>query len=293
MATCFGGERVAEILIGPIKHPEPVFLAVAKTGFAGIVAALVQRQSIIAILVHELGRGAAFGGQQPTADQLETRLRQIGHDEWMAEPFRQPLHQMRLLRGFDFDRMARLDRKHPVSGERVGGDLSFGCRLRALVGVRQPDAETARGPAADAAENQQKQRRGSCAELPLAVPPLLRKHLSHHQPPRDWLARLGRESVPQLLLELAILLQPRPFLRMRVEMGFECGGALRRQAAIHRGAQLVVLDPIPRAAHVILLGALSAASSPRFISWRRRSRPRDSRDITVPIGTPNTRAACS
>ena len=212
----------------------------------------------------------------------------------MAEPFRQPLHQMRLLRGVDFDRMAHLDRKHPVSGKRVGSDLSFGCRrLRALVAVRQPDTETARGPAADATENQQQQCRGSCSELPLAAPPLLRKHLSHHQTPRDWLARLGRKSVPQLLLELAILLQPRPFLGMRVEMGFECGGALRRQAAIQRGAQLVVFDPIARAAHVILLEALSAASSPRFINCRRRSRPRDSRDITVPIGTPNTRAACS
>jgi hypothetical protein len=58
--------------------------------------------------------GSAFGREQPSAHQLKPGRTQIRHDERPAEALRQPLHEVRLLSGSDFDRMAHIDRKHAV-----------------------------------------------------------------------------------------------------------------------------------------------------------------------------------
>ena len=46
----------------------------------------------------------------------------------------------------------------------------------------------------------------------------------------------------------------------------------------------------PAPSHLTLFGADRIWTCPPFIYRRRRSRPRDSRDMTVPIGSPRTRA---
>jgi hypothetical protein len=196
--------------------------------------------------------------------------------------------------GGDFDRMLNLDRKHLVRRERVGGDRAFGrSRLRALVRREQPRPPLARRPPADPPKYQTSDRSRDRPKPPIAALALRGEQPRNPQPRRDRLSGWRCKGVAQPLPLLVILLQPSLFLGMRREIGFDRGRALGRQATVDKSRQLLFLDAAAGRAHFILLGASSCAAGSRFKNCLKRSRPRDSRDMTVPIGTPNTRAACS
>src|SRR6516165_6733375 len=112
---------------------------------------------------------------------------------------------------------------------------------------------------------------------------------------RDRPACLRGESRAQCLPLLGILREPRLLLGMCGKIGVDVLGALARQLSVNAGMQVVLFYGPTQPRHLTLLSSAlwrrrSPFTSP-FIWCRSRSRPRDSRDITVPIGTPSTRAA--
>ena len=108
---------------------------------------------------------------------------------------------------------------------------------------------------------------------------------------------LGRpgKGRAQLLSLLGVLRPPLPYLGMSCKIGLDGLGIFGRQPAIDPRLQVVLFDGPDHRPHFTLRNAapqrgLFWSGSP-CIARRKRSRPRESRDMTVPMGTPNTRAA--
>src|SRR5262249_21343046 len=110
------------------------------------------------------------------------------------------------------------------------------------------------------------------------------------------LERCGKGS-PQPRSLLRVLRQSLALFGMCGEIGFDQLGALRRQTTIDTGLQVALADWTACSPHFTLLNpalrrGLFSSIFPRMCC-RSRSRPRESLDITVPIGTPKTRAVSS
>ena len=94
---------------------------------------------------------------------------------------------------------------------------------------------------------------------------------------------------------LGVLRPAFPQLRVSRKIGLDGLGILRRQPAVDPRLQVVLFYGPDDHPHLTLLSAalqlgLFWSHSP-WIARRNRSRPRESLDITVPIGTPSTFAA--
>ena len=78
-------------------------------------------------------------------------------------------------------------------------------------------------------------------------------------------------------------------LNVGLQVGFDFEPAPGRQLSVHIGMQISVgygLSRVHITPHLLTTLSLVAGSLRFSISTRKRSRPRDRRDMTVPIGTP-------
>src|SRR5437016_8433192 len=101
------------------------------------------------------------------------------------------------------------------------------------------------------------------------------------------------EGVAQFLALRGILQQSFANLGVGGDVCIDHCDPLRRQPAIQAGLQIYLADGAGNVHHRARLGSLIRSFCPPVIYWRSRSRPRDNRDITVPIGTASTPAASS
>ena len=96
------------------------------------------------------------------------------------------------------------------------------------------------------------------------------------------------EARRQRLVVSPVRVQPRRVLGMRRNMRLDLGAPIFRQLAVEPRVEIGF--PHVRAAHFT---TLRPAAPGTFSSMmRRRSRARDSRDMTVPIGMPSAVAVC-
>jgi len=98
------------------------------------------------------------------------------------------------------------------------------------------------------------------------------------------------EQGVQGLVLAPVNLQPAGLCGMVCQPRSHLGTAPFIQLAIGIGLQFVLVHSQHRLAHFT---TLNAGTAPPAMIWRRRSRPRDSRDITVPSGTSSTFATSS
>ena len=89
-----------------------------------------------------------------------------------------------------------------------------------------------------------------------------------------------------LVLRLPVA-YPRGIVGMPGQPGFDIEALIVVQQAIDIGVQLFLVDLF----HLTTLSLIAGSVTLSDNNWRRRSRPRDSRDMTVPRGTPRMRAA--
>src|SRR5215467_3465695 len=195
--------------------------------------------------------------------------------------------------GADLDWVARFHREGPV---RRNGVIENRTGEYRRSGRGEARHEFAGGPAADTSNGQQQDGRRDLRQAPGTIASPLCKKMRDAQALRCAFVRYGKGS-PQRFSLLGILRQPLALFGIRCEIGLDDRGAFRRQTAIDAGLQVVLSDRTARSPHLTLLNAafrrrLLSSRFP-YMCCRSRSRPRESRDITVPIGTPKTRAASS
>ena len=199
---------------------------------------------------------------------------------------------MGLFVGANLDRVTSFHRKGPVRRDSViehrAGEH---CRRRRGENRQQ----IVRAPPADPTGNQQRDC-GNHATQPSATPAsLLCQQASDAQARRYRLLGQSPKGRAQFLPLCGILRPPRPQLGMRRKIGFDGLIILWRQPAIDPRVQVILFYGAAHRPHFTLRSAapwreVFSSSSP-CIARRKRSRPRESLDITVPIGTPSTRAA--
>ena len=178
---------------------------------------------------------------------------------------------MLLLTPVDFHGMALLGDVEAMRGEGAAGQL--GQRVR-----RRGDG-TAQQPAAGGAGGEQREAGGDGGDRGA---PAAAQQRAQPQPRRQ---RLQRHLAPELLDRLVL---PPPVgdapgvVRMRLEPCPDLGPLRRVEATVDPGVQQRLVDRRLRSGHFTLRSVAGVSAA---VIARSRSRARDRRDMTVPIGT--------
>jgi hypothetical protein len=202
----------------------------------------------------------------------------------MPDPSRQPLQQMGLLAGGDFDRVGRFRHEHAVSPDGVH------CRRRRS-GAHAASARIApstRFPPRAAPCRHEENGRGDSAAQLAKRRAATRDQGRHPQPGRDRLRPHGRQLLAQGAANRPVAqhagLQSRVCRQQRLDRCEPCPG----EPPVDVGLQVVFAHGPRSPAHFTLRKVMRSPPSIKRRSW---ARARLSRDMMVPSGTLNTAAA--
>lgn len=106
---------------------------------------------------------------------------------------------------------------------------------------------------------------------------------------RQGLVSEGRQGLAQSLALSAVGRESGLFFRVGVQIAPHCGVPALFERAVKKGMKLVFANRAVGGHLTLLRCDLTGAPSARAAA--RRARPRERRDMTVPSGTPRTRAA--
>ncbi len=179
---------------------------------------------------------------------------------------------MRLLLGADLHGMAHLDR---IDEMRVGREA----RQRGLAAGPVGAQPVARQPSSGGAGRQQQSHDGGAADTQEHPPTPAAFRQPLVQPGRHGLGEQRIVEPVQPLVEAPVERDPLGGRRIAGQAARDRLRPVERQAAVGGGMQVVVADRPAR--HFTLL-----SDGPPASCRRSCSRPRCSRDITVPMGTP-------
>lgn len=129
----FGKNGIAETVLAPVEAGDFAVTDVAERRPGSVLTRQVNRQSLpCGIGVHKLGCRPIGCRKEPPSHQLIAFPRKVRNAQGTAEPFGQPLHQMRLLTGIHFYRMTYFRNKNPVCVHRFVGKAVNGINYQAL-----------------------------------------------------------------------------------------------------------------------------------------------------------------
>ncbi len=218
---------------------------------------------------------------QAASDELVSRRRQIGDRNRPLQAPGRPVDQLGLF--------ARPDLRGPPGVRRIDR-----VAVRRFLGEGRDAGpgrlgDVAQGPPACAADRQEQGGRGGGAPEGEASFPRFPRldQTGEVEFGRNGLPGDGRQGLAQPVAVVRIGLDPGGDLGVMLQVRGHLGRTLRTERPVDIGLQVLLQDRSHR--HFTLLKCAAAGARPASSS-RSRSRARESRDITVPTGTPSALA---